>query len=95
MGFLSLLLTHSLGASMAELTMCIQETVQIKLEFIRDLFIEMKICLVPVGQSWYPTHGLCNLKHLHIHSSIMRIPQCKSSKGNIILTCVSTGKSSC
>lgn len=95
MGFLSLLLTHSLSASMAELTMCIQETVQIKLEFIRDLFIEMKICLVPVSQSWYPTHGLCNLKHLHIHSSIMRIPQCKSSKGNIILTCVSTGKSSC
>jgi hypothetical protein len=75
MGFLSLLLTHSLGASMAELTMCIQETVQIKLEFVRDHFIEMKICLVPVSQSWYPTNGLCNLKYLHKHSNIKRIPQ--------------------
>lgn len=51
----------------AKLTMCIQKTVQIKLKFIWDPLVEMKVCLIPVRYSRDPTNGPSNLKHLQIY----------------------------
>lgn len=94
------LVSPLLGTSLTELTVSYKKTIQVKLQLVRDLPIQMKICLFPVCFLRDPTNGLCNPIYLqHNPNNTMLVDAwvrkmgCKT--GQNLLTWVSTGKSSC